>query len=480
VPVEIWVTDIGFRFASQCYYDLEYFSNFVVTSLHSRVQSDDFPKLRAPDRLKCVEFAAPTPKTVYQKFTQRASNLTRLTFGYSSLTKDVLSLPGEKCFPRLRSLRIVDRSLESSDIEHPEILFQNVIGFLHMSFTSLESFFLGCVASKTQALRYTLHLFHFVQSHWKTLKCVILRLHISLQEVHEGPQEEVLNPLQWRQAMLGELKEEQSAAIDWEALSSVMIIINKHSICQNGLCTVALLCLYTKCMNLCFQLNLEELEVDYGFEFFCALPEWMKFIGTQKYLQHLNFGVGFPLDFSPLAPNFGDNLSTLVSLQLGSKTYVPELGTPFAIDCSLFKDLKALKMFCLIGENNFGAKRRAKMPELTNTSQLPVNITAVAIENIHIDSGELYTLLTTLKNVDHLSLQSIGVENNLGMKLPVLELLVESHKMKELIIRGINGDDCSLHQYETLLSVGLTVPLKTFYCHLKWNCEEGKYDTIPF
>ena len=171
IPVEVHLTDIGFRIAMHYFIGYEDLQKYRIRFVHSRVLDERLPELKSPEDLEAIEFATHTEQFTFSSLVSKATNLRELHFGYSSLAGHVLS---EMDFhlPNLKLLQIIDREVLAKlrDDREDSIVVANISGFLRKSFPSIEQLAVATMANKRDNIEYAEKIFFFIQNHCKTLK----------------------------------------------------------------------------------------------------------------------------------------------------------------------------------------------------------------------------------------------------------------------------------------------------------------------
>lgn len=392
---------------------------------HSRVLEEPLPELKAPEELQVVEFATHTEPATFTSLVGKAVNLRQLYFGYGSLSNSSLS-DLEFDLPNLKLLHIADRTIVSK--KAISTLGNNIVGFLQRKFSSIKALHLTTLASRPQTMEYVRALFKFIETHHGSLRKIHLNVNTALQRhlMREDTTCQVSD--------IAELSSPEDV-FDLDKLTSV---------------------------------KLEEMDVTFGNKFFVGLEQWTKLLDNQKELVHLTFGVDKPLPTSLYVAPITQSASTLKSLHLGIEVFDEGTNDRSPVDCSYFESCCNLEMLVLVGP--LRADLRPTYPELLNVDKLPKGLFGLAVENIFVETSQLSDLTRSIlqraTKLERISLRNIGIRDDFGVTLAMLDIWTTTQVLQEIIVKGLNGDECQIHQFEQLVRFGVTPPLPQCEFHV--------------
>ncbi|CAL8142718.1 unnamed protein product [Orchesella dallaii] len=425
IPVEVHLTDISFRIAMHYFNGHEDLTKYQIKVLHSRVFDEALPQLKSPEVLKVVEFVTPTQLSTFSTLISKAVNLQELHFTFSSLTQYVLS-EMDLNLPNLKLLNIVDRSIAYKD--DPTILHKNITGFLTKTFPSIQRIVVLTSASRKQTVEYAKYLLKFIQSNCDSLRQVKFNVSTSIQK-HLLSEKGVPDMVEFT----------SPEDFDLERLASA---------------------------------RLEELELSFGHNFFVGLEQWTWLLNNQSCLAHLNMGVDKPLSPTLFETPITRSASTLVSVQLGIENFDGHTNERYTLDCDIFENCTNLQMLVLNGSPHpENLELRPPSNELKNLEKLPKNLFGLAVENFYLETNDVlaFTRGVHMKEraLKRLVLRNIGVdeERKFGVTLLMLDYWISAEILIEIIVQGINGNECQLHEYEHLTKFGVKLPLDKCTAH---------------
>jgi len=221
-----------------------------------------------------------------------------------------------------------------------------------------------------------------------------------------------------------------------------------------------------------FQLRLTKLEVDFGYKFFVGAPEWQKILEHQDKLRSFKLSPTKPLPQSILFPAILASGTNLISINLGVQINRDNHSLP--INCSVFEICVNLQMLILIGDSLIDPTQEF-VRELTNVDKLPKSLQAIGLENIRVATTDVAFIFFSMPELRKIALERIGLEGEFGMTLELAQQVIYATKLTEVVIRGFNGDECELYRYESLMKLGLHLPLKTAFLHVTFFKHFGEY-----
>ncbi|ODM95534.1 F-box/LRR-repeat protein 12 [Orchesella cincta] len=423
IPVEVHLTDVGFRVALHFFNDHYDLPKYRIKVLHSRVFDEPLPELKSPEDLQKLEFITPTQLSTFNTFVSKAINLKELHFTLGSLSQYVIS-EMELNLPNLKLLSIVDRPIAYKD--DPTILSRNISGFLEKTFPSIEKIIILTVANRKQTVEYTKDLLKFIQTNANSLRKVKFNVSTSIQK-----------------GLLGD-----------KGLSDSVELSSPEDFD----------------LQLLASAKLEELELSFGRDFIVGLEKWIWLLNNQTSLAHLNMGMDKLLRPTLFETPITRSTSTLVSIQLGIENFVSSTNERCIVECNVFENCTKLQMLVLTGspypEN---CELRPPTVELKNLEKLPKSMFGLAVENFYVETDDLKELIRGVRmkerTLKKLALRNIGVEGTFGVTLMMLDFWISAEVLTEILVKGINGNECQLHEYEMLTKFGVQLPLDKCTAH---------------
>lgn len=422
IPVEAHLTDIGFRIAMHYFVGHSELPKYRIKVIHSRVLDEPLPDLKTPEDLHVLDFATHTELATYKHLIGKAENLQELCFGYSSLTGQPIS-EVDVNLPKLTLLYMADRAVEgkTTDITQQEILPKNITGFLGKTFPSIQRLVVCTVATRKQTVAYVKALLKFIQNHSETLNRVKFTVSTSIQNVNPNEREN-----------------------DLVEFSSSDEIFNLSQLAN---------------------VKLVELEINIGKNFFCGLDQWQELLKTQNMLEHFTFGLEKPLTPQLFEAPVTHSATFLVTIQIGVEVYTADQRKP--LDCAIFEGCVNLKMMVLNGPPMVDARTPAV--EILNFNKLPKGLVALGLENIYLETKQIAELaedaMMIERTLEKLSLQNVGTTTGYGVTLAMLDCWITSKVIQEIIVKGINGDENRIQDYEHLCKFGVKSPIAKCMMH---------------
>lgn len=441
IPVEAFITDIGFRIGLHYFVGHDSLPKYRIKAIHSRVLDEPLPDLKSPEELLVLDFPTHTELTTYKHFILNAKNLKELYFGYSSLTTHLLSSV-DVPLTKLTLLYMADRPVEGKykDPEKLEILPRNIIGFLDKTLPSIQKIVVCTVASRKQTLEYGKALLKFIQRHSGTLKVVKFTVDTTIHNF--------------------ELDEPVDDLVEYSSNSEEFNLAQLANV------------------------KLTEIDIRFGRNFFCGLEQWRGILENQKELEHLTIAVEKPIKPKIFEAPVTLSAVNLLSVQIGVLVY-DGLETN-SLDCSIFADCVNLKLLVFNGPT----VSRPASREIFNLSKLPTSLYAFAVENIYVETREIaeFTrgVMLKLRTLEKLGLQNIGTTTGYGVTLAMLDCWITARVLQEIIIKhGMNGDESRLPECDHLLQFGIKSPIGKCNVHAFYYPRFGEYkmpsvsDEIP-
>lgn len=433
-PLEVHINDLGVRIGRSLFINSVLpLVKYRIGALTCRIISDTVVTLRSPQDLKFLDIWMPIGPVTYKSLVIEAGNLEELHFSYSSLSKYPVGRLNI-VLPALKELHLVDDSTYSGPTnEVKDMLAVNYVAFLKKSFPSLHTLIVITMANRTRTIEYVLEFFGFLERHANTLRKVKLDIR---RPVVSPPEERVLEYV-----ML-------DGDVDMTKLEGV---------------------------------QLEELEVNLGNDFFVGVEEWKQFWDSQVKMTHFKTGEGRPLDPPTYFGIIEKSEKTLVSLHLGLEIFHTDTKKWQPIDCRRFEDCQNLKYLTLIGTPNL--ENRPKMAELINLDLFPVSLQKLELHNFYLETDHLQAFgeatMEQNRQLEKLVIWNYCTSGKFGITLKLLDSWIGDSFFKELKLKGVNGKEMELKQYVKLITLGAKPHLSHCCVHAIYDPELKNYFPPP-
>jgi hypothetical protein len=223
---------------------------------------------------------------------------------------------------------------------------------------------------------------------------------------------------------------------------------------------------------------LDILELDCGKNFVVGHAIFARILGYQTALKELILFRDAGVHQDVFAKCVNQSFQYLVYLHLGIDTRAENGTEPLPIDCAVFQGCRGLRKLGFFG---IARDPRPTPKELVNMDRLSNKILALVFKNVNVGSEDLENLIFRMRHIVKLHCDSIGSENELGMKLELLKKILQGKKSREIIVKGFNpeGSDLPIHaEFARVYELHTASTFPNCHFHAKFNEELGQYISI--